>query len=439
MSSVPLPRTLLVLCLSQGVGAIGLAAGAAAGPLLAEEVTGSASRGPMAMGALVVGSALAGPAAAALMRRKGRVPGLAACYLTAALGALIVILSISWGALGSLAFAALLAGSVLLGTGTTGSMLGRYLAADLVGAGRQAHAMGLAVGALTIGAVAGPVLLGPSGALAASLGLDRLTGLHLIAMVVFPLAALICVPLHGISRRAGAAREGSEAVPETAAAPPGEAAAVPAPGGRILPLAVLATGNLSMVAIMGSAPGHLQHHGWSLTAVGVLMAAHIGGMFAFSPVSAALCRRLGSRTTAVIGAGAMVAVLLLGVLGLGRTSDAVVVFLVGAAWNMHLVSGSAWLVEVTPEPLRHRTEGLGELAMGAAAAVGTFALAGPLLALGGLAAVCAALAVVGAGAGVVFRFGGGRRKSTGPAAASAPEVSPAPEASPARADDLTRS
>ncbi|WP_157996843.1 MULTISPECIES: MFS transporter [Streptomyces] len=399
-----MPRSLLTLCLSQGVGAIGLAAGAAAGPLLAEEIGGSAAHGPAAMGALVVGSGLSGPAAAALMRRFGRVPGLAVCYLTAALGALIVVLSLSWG------YAALLAGSVLLGAGTTAAMLGRFLAADLVEDGRQAQAMGRAVGSLTVGAVAGPVLLGPSGALAEAFGFDRLTGLHLIAMVVFPLAALICVPLHATSRRAGSARADRESAEDAAEEAPADKrtqTGSPASAGRWrqsrwLPLAVLATGNISMVGIMGAAPGHLHHHGWDLNAVGFLMAAHIGGMFALSPVSAALCRRLGARQTSVLAAVAMVLTLLLGVSGLGRASDVLLVFLAGAAWNMHLVSGSAWLVEVTPRPLRHRTEGLGELAMGATAAVGTFALAGPLLAAGGLAAMCAALAVVNAGAGALF-------------------------------------
>lgn len=207
MSTEALPRTLLTLCLSQAVGAIGLAAGAAAGPLLAEEIGGSSAHGPTAMGALVVGAAVSGPAAAALMRRRGRVPGLAACYLTAALGAVVVILSVSWG------FATLLFGSVLLGAGTTGAMLGRYLAADLVAEERRPQAMGLAVGSLTAGAVAGPVLLGPSGGLAESVGLSDLAGLHLIAAVVFPVAALICVPLHRASR-------GTAPAPADAGLPP---------------------------------------------------------------------------------------------------------------------------------------------------------------------------------------------------------------------------
>ncbi|GAA3416513.1 NAD-dependent epimerase/dehydratase family protein [Streptosporangium vulgare] len=107
-----LPGTVLLLCLSQIVGSLGLAAGATAGPLLAELITGSAAYGPTAMGALVTGSALAGPAAGTIMRRLGRVWGPAACNLCATAGAAVVVFSVNWG------LASLLLGTVLLGAGT---------------------------------------------------------------------------------------------------------------------------------------------------------------------------------------------------------------------------------------------------------------------------------------------------------------------------------
>ncbi|WP_344746473.1 MFS transporter [Streptosporangium vulgare] len=267
-----LPGTVLLLCLSQIVGSLGLAAGATAGPLLAELITGSAAYGPTAMGALVTGSALAGPAAGTIMRRLGRVWGPAACNLCATAGAAVVVFSVNWG------LASLLLGTVLLGAGTTGVMLGRYLATDLVDERRAPQAMGLAVAAVTVGAVLGPVLLGPTGVVAEAAGLPPQTGLHLLAVVVFPLASLILLRLRG------------------GGGPEAPATGTPASGrgtGRLLPLLVLGTGNLSMVAIMGSVPNHLQHSGWDLQAVGMFAALHIGAMFAFAPVSAALCRRFG--------------------------------------------------------------------------------------------------------------------------------------------------
>lgn len=368
-----LPRTVLLLCLSQIVGSLGLAAGATAGPLLAELITGSAAYGPTAMGALVTGSALAGPAAGAIMRRLGRVWGPAACNLCATVGAAIVVFSVDWG------LASLLAGTVLLGAGTTGVMLGRYLATDLVDEHRAPQAMGLAVAAVTVGAVLGPVLLGPTGAVAEAAGLPPQTGLHLLAVAVFPLASLILLKVRG----GGAPEAPATDTPATERGP-----------GRLLPLLVLGTGNLSMVAIMGSVPNHLQHSGWDLQAVGMFAALHIGAMFAFAPVSAALCRRFGPRPVALAAALCMTGSLAFGVLGGGIGSDLALLALVGVSWNLHLVSGSMWLVEVTPEPLRHRAEGLGELAMGAAAAAGSLGLAGPLLSLGGLPLLCLVMAAV---------------------------------------------
>lgn len=394
------PGALRVLCASQAVGALGLGAGAAASSLVAEEVGGSASYGPIAMGALVIGSALAGPAAASVTRRRGRVAGLTACYLPAALGALVIVQSVSWGVV------ALLLGSVLLGAGTTGSMLGRYLAADLVPEERRSQAMGLAVGSLTAGAIAGPLLLGPASGVAEALGLPGATGLHLLAIVVFPLAALICLPLRGAGDRPGSRVEPT-------AADPGAGRGGRWTAGPTLPLAVMASGNLAMVALMGAAPNHLQHHGWSLTSVGLVMAAHIGGMFAFSPVSAALCRRFGAQRVACAAALLMAGTLAFALLGAARTVDLGVVVLAGAVWNLHLVSGSAWLVESTPGPLRPRAEGLGEFAMGTAAALGTFALAGPLIAVGGLAAVCAAVIPVSLLAAAVFGRAASAQASTG--------------------------
>ncbi|MDI5978220.1 hypothetical protein QDK53_18565, partial [Amycolatopsis magusensis] len=70
---------LAVLCLSQAIGAIGLAAGAVAGPLLAAQVLGAPGFGPLTLGLLVVGAALSGPAATTAMRRWGRARGLAGC------------------------------------------------------------------------------------------------------------------------------------------------------------------------------------------------------------------------------------------------------------------------------------------------------------------------------------------------------------------------
>jgi MFS family permease len=67
--------------------------------------------------------------------------------------------------------------------GNTAVMLGRYAAADLGNQSARGRAMGAVLAATTVGAVVGPNLLAPAGALAGTLGLVALTGPYLVAPV----------------------------------------------------------------------------------------------------------------------------------------------------------------------------------------------------------------------------------------------------------------
>ncbi|MCF6523717.1 hypothetical protein [Streptomyces sp. JJ36] len=188
------------------MGALGLAAGGTAGPLMAEGVLGSEAFTSLPLGLLVLGSAGSAPAATSLMRRRGRAVGLAVSYAVATLGALLVVAA---GAFGDTL--ALLLGSLLLGAGNNAVMLGRYVAADAAPAGRTGRAVSAAMTAVTVGAVAGPALLGPAGGLAPSLGLPEATGLYLLSAAAFPAAAALALRLQlRMHPRGGpGAREGS--------------------------------------------------------------------------------------------------------------------------------------------------------------------------------------------------------------------------------------
>ena len=101
-------------------------------------------------------------AVARIMRDHGRRAGLAAAYLAGAAGALVVAAA-AWGS-----WPLLLAGSLLLGGGNAAVMLARYAAADL--ASRRGRAISTVVAAASVGAIAGPNLLGPAGVLAGRSG-----------------------------------------------------------------------------------------------------------------------------------------------------------------------------------------------------------------------------------------------------------------------------
>jgi MFS family permease len=386
-------RTLRVLVAAQVLSGLG-GSGAAAGALLALDITGSDALASLPLALLVVGSASTVVPISALSRRAGRRTGLATALAIATVGAGGVVVA---GELDS--FALLLAASLLFGAGNTAVMLARYAAVDLSTPDERGRAIGRVVFATTFGAVAGPNLLEPAGSLAASLGLPELTGLFLISIAAFALAGLVLTvflrpdPL----KVAAGFEEAPGPLEERAAAAP----AVPlrellSPSAAVTGLTTVVVANFVMVAVMAMAPVHMQHHGHGLQFVGLVISLHIAGMFAPSPVTGWLTDRLGP--LAVAGGGAAL-LIVAGVLSAASGSEASTfalgLALLGVGWNASLIAGSALLASAVPVVQRPRVEGAGELSMGVAAASAT-AIAGPVVGIAGYAALAAAGAVAAA-------------------------------------------
>jgi MFS family permease len=178
---------------------------------------------------------------------------------------------------------------------------------------------------------------------------------------------------------------------------------------------VLATANLAMVGVMAVAPVHLHHHGAAMGTIGLIIGAHIAAMYLPSPVTGWLADTFGARLVAGLGALLLLAAgTAAAVGGSGRVGVMVALLLLGVGWNAGLIGGSALLRDAPVSPsLRTRAEGLGELGMGAAAAVGGSG-AGLLLGGGfgllGLAAAAPCLMVL------VAVTAGGRRRDAAPPA-----------------------
>jgi MFS family permease len=386
-------RTLRVLVAAQVLSGLG-GSGAAAGALLALDITGSDALASLPLALLVVGSASTVVPISALSRRAGRRTGLATALAIATVGAAGVVVA---GELDS--FALLLAASLLFGAGNTAVMLARYAAVDLSTSDERGRAIGRVVFATTFGAVAGPNLLEPAGSVAMSLGLPELTGLFLTSILAFALSGLVLVvflrpdPLKvaaGIDEATGPLEDRIVAAP-----------AVPlrellSPSAAVTGLTTVVIANFVMVAVMAMAPVHMQHHGHGLQFVGLVISLHIAGMFAPSPLTGWLTDRLGP--LAVAGGGAallIVAGVLSAASGANASTFAVGLALLGVGWNASLIAGSALLASAVPVVQRPRVEGAGELSMGVAAASAT-AIAGPVVGVAGYAALAAAGAVAAA-------------------------------------------
>jgi MFS family permease len=375
------------LTAATAVGSIGLAAGGLAGALLATDMTGSEATAGLPIGLLVAGSAVSAVLLSALSARTSRRTGLAAGYTIGAVGAAVVIIAAQVHS-----FAALLVGSTVLGAANIAVFLARYAAAAASIPAARARNLGTVMFGAAVGAVASPLLLGPSEHLAAALSLPRYTGLYLIAVLAFSAAASMCATIRTTSSSHQLLRR-----------PP-----LPAPSWRSMTttrtvgaaLGILAITNLVMVAIMAIAPVHLSGHGHGLDTVGFVVAAHVFCMFAPAPMAGMLTDRFGATRVAVSGGILLVAAA--GISAGGDPHSAVAMtaglLLLGIGWSAGIVAGSAMLAASAPAREQMRTEGLGEAAMGAAAAAGA-PVAGALAANGGFAALsaagaCAAVLVV---------------------------------------------
>ena len=348
------------------------------------------------LGLLVVGSATA----AILVSRTtsfidwGR--SLALGYVLGLLGATLVVGATTVGN-----FVALLLGSTILGAGNVAVFLARYAAAEVGGEATRGRALGTVFFA-AIGSILSPNLLGPSGEMASAIGLPRLAGLYLIAMVCFAAAALLLaaasysgVPYFGNSAALRTVEKRSRMTKG------GIASDLKAPAAR-MGLLILAATNMVMVAVMAIAPVHLAVHGYNLGLVGTVVGIHVGCMFVPSPISGWIADRLGPAPVAEAGFFLLAAA---GVAGafLDKGSAVwmtVMLMLLGVGWNFGVVGGSTMLAGSIPGPMRPQAEGLGEVAMGLAAGAGA-PVAGTVAAFGGFTALSLVGVAVAAAAAIL--------------------------------------
>jgi MFS family permease len=359
-------RALALLATTSAIGGSGLAAGGTAGALLGAQLTGTEAAAGLPLGVLVLGSAASALLISRSTSQLGRGLSLALGYAVGVAGALLVVLAAVIASLTTL-----LLGSLLLGGANASIFLTRYAAAEVGGEAGGGRALGLVFFSTSIGAVASPLLLGPSGDLAQNVGLPRLSGLYAIACVAFSVAGLL---LGGASHtirpgHAGVAAllRADETTPPTWRELADGADAGPATFG----VAVLATVNFVMVAVMAVAPVHLMAHGQSLEMIGTAISAHVAGMFAPSPISGWLTDRVGPLAVVAIGFLLVLIAAVYGVTINQADAHAITVMLVilGVGWNFGVVGASALIAGSAPLAFRVQVEGIGEVAMGIAAAV----------------------------------------------------------------------
>lgn len=392
--------TLLPLSLATAIGALGLAAGGTAGALLGTALISHTAAG-LPLGLLVAGSAAAALVISRRSARVGRTRSLALGYAAGVVGAALAVLATA-----TRNVALLLLGSTLLGAANAAIFLTRYAAVELGAQHARGRALGTVLAATAVGAVASPNLLGPSGTLAAALGLPRLAGLYVVAVVAFGVAAMLLArsaPAPSVDQSAG------QPGPPTFPVSPTPRDLARALGTRQVraALLMLAASNLIMVAVMTVAPVDMATHGHTLTLIGVIISLHVAGMFAPSPLTGWLADRIGPTIVATFGIVLMMGTGLAGTLTTLDEPLATTTILValGVGWNCGVVGGSTLLATTVASALRVHVEGIGESTMGIAAAVSA-PLAGITLAIGNMPGVWALTTAIAILVLLIIRPGG---------------------------------
>ncbi|MFF7369647.1 MFS transporter [Streptomyces tricolor] len=358
-------RALRVIVVSQVLGGAGMAAGITVGALLAEDLLGSTSLAGLPAALFTIGAALGAAVLGRVCQRFGRRPGLALGNAVAALGSAGVVAGAAarWTVL-------LLTALFVYGAGTVTGLLARYAGADLAPPERRGRASGTVLFAMTLGAVAGPNLIGPTGSLADAWGLPRLTGPFLLAVAAYTAAALVLlVWLRPDPLLLTQPRETGAAVAGPGSGPHGPGRAAP---GVITGATVMITAQLVMITVMTMTPVHMTAHGHGTQAVGLVIALHVGAMFLPSPLSGLLADRIGGRRV-----GAAAGVVLLGA-GLSAalappastTLLACALVLLGVGWNLALLGGTALITDAAPAENRAAVQGMADVGMSVAGATG---------------------------------------------------------------------
>jgi MFS family permease len=359
---------LRVLTLGQIVGAASLGAAITVGAFVVQDILGDETPwGGIAAATVTTGTAVMSQTLSRLMSRRGRRPGLQLGYVLAACGGAIAAVGAErqWLPL-------FIVGLFVYGSGQASNLLARYAATDLAEPDQRGRAMSRVVFASTFGAVFGPLLIRPAERAGQEwFGFEQYTGPWLLSAVCFLLAAVnVAVRLHPDPLVvAGGAGPGA-----SASSPPiGHAVHVIAAAPRArLALAAMAISQATMVAVMTMTPVHMKLHGHESLSPYVI-SAHIGGMFAFSPLVGRYVDRRGSVTSVQAGATILVAATVLAsVAGITEWLLFPSLWALGLGWNFGLLGGSALLIESIAPAERVGVQGTADLTMAMCGAIAGF-------------------------------------------------------------------
>jgi len=356
----------LTLFLAQSLFSAGSIAVATINSIMGAELGGKPWAGvPSAV--FLLGSALAASVWGVLMDIIGRRNGIALGLVLGVAGAGMVILAVNQSLL-----LLMLVGMTLLGFAQAAMLLGRFAAAEVNPPLKRGSAISNVVLGGAVGAIVGPLLVGPMGKFALSIGMNELAGAYIAGFVLFGIASvIITIGLRPDPRDLGKqiAALYPESVPEGEARPIGVILRQPA---ALTAVTAMVLGQVVMVAIMGITALHMGDNNHQLSDVSAVISAHTLGMYAFSVVSGRLADKWGRGPVILTGAATLLLACLTAPLSPNVLPLAVSLFLLGLGWNFCFVGGSTLLADQLSPAERARTQGQNDLLVGLASATSVF-------------------------------------------------------------------
>jgi MFS family permease len=360
-------RLTWVLFAAQSMASAGFIAAATLASILGADLTGSTSWAGVPSAIYLLGTAGAALAWGYLMDVLGRRGGLVLGLLLGAVGGALAFLAVD-----SRSFVLFLIGLALMGVASAAVTLGRFAAAEVHPPSERGRAISTVVLGGTVGAILGPLLVGPAGRWAESLGRRDLSGAYAVSATLFVLAATVVFAAlrpdpRDLGRRVAALLP-ADGLHSDGARPLRAILAVP---DARLAVTAMVLGQMVMVMVMVITSLHMRAHDHGIGSVSLVISSHTLGMYAFSVVSGRLADRWGRRPTIAVGAAGLLAACALATVSPQLLPLSLALFLLGLGWNLCFVGGSTLLADQLSPDERARTQGFNDLLVGFASAAGS--------------------------------------------------------------------
>lgn len=352
---------------AQSLGSAGFIAVATISSIAGARLSANPALAGLPSAIYLLGSALAALVWGLLMDRIGRRGCLTFGLLFGVAGS-----GLAAGAIIAKSFPLFLAGMATMGVAQAALQLGRFAAGEVNPPEQRGRAISRVVLGGAVGAVFGPLLVGPTGRVALAMGLDELSGPFLLAMVLFIIAGLVIFTrLRPDPRDLG--REIARLYPadnldQNQARPLNVIFRQPAP---LLALTAMVFGQVVMVMLMVITGLHMTQHQHGLADISVVISSHTFGMFGFSIFSGWLLDRWGRGQVILAGSGILLLACLAAPLSPNVLPLAVALFLLGLGWNFCYVGGTSLLSDHLSPAERAKAQGFNDLLIGLVSSTGS--------------------------------------------------------------------